>query len=386
MKRQIKLWLFGIGSFFINLVEGFRKADDVIMGGGEDDAGTVGISQRMETNRVSHALLRGEVTQEVEDLRYRTYLVDREAKEREYFSPTLTLKRDRQNNKFLSYEHADGGKIITKQAVSVEAESVNESILRLEDPTMSRQAEFNIKLGREYGLHPRFMLEEYTKFIVIREHTDKRHYLDFYVSIYPNKFDFKSKGFISEIKKIRDGYSRSDVVNLERLFFTTYRAYNFDDMCEFEYDNIVFKEIVEFDGHYVVRFTGKVVKYGVDVVKRDYYSERMQKKYDKKERKDFALPVGETHEHREYICERCGKKIVYDTEEIDFAPINMPRDIVEDDGEVGMSNLMPVPEEDEPDMDVTEYLDAEVIHATYGKYLCKECLAKHLEELEGGEV
>ena len=55
------------------------------------------INQEAHTSRVSKALLKGELTQEVKELRYRTYTVDREAKNYEYFSPTLAKKPSKKN-------------------------------------------------------------------------------------------------------------------------------------------------------------------------------------------------------------------------------------------------------------------------------------------------
>lgn len=386
MKKFLLGVYLGVSSFFINLMNGLKKADDVIMGGDQNSAGDVGVTRQVEDSRVSHALLRGEVTQEVEDLRYRTYKVDREAKQREYFSPTLAMKREKHDSKFIKYENVDNSKLITIQPVSVNVETVNETIIRLGEEHPDMQATYNIELIRPFGFTPRYRIEEYTTQLVIREKNEMRHYLDFYVSKYANPYDRKSKGFQSELKRIREGRTNSDVVDISKLEFTTFRAYGYDDLCEFEYDNMVFKEIVEFDGFYIIRFVGVCRKKGVDVVKRDFYSERVEKRYAEKQSKEKPLDLFPTYDHREYKCDMCGKTIVYDTEEIDYAPIQAPRCVVEDPED--KNSLIPVVsdgDEEEP-TNVTEYLDAEIIAATYGKTLCKECLAKFMKQMEGGVV
>jgi hypothetical protein len=67
-------------SLFYSLPFGLKAADSEIMGAnstGEVDD-TV-IQQQVNDKRVAKHLLKGEITQEVEELRYRTYKVDKES-------------------------------------------------------------------------------------------------------------------------------------------------------------------------------------------------------------------------------------------------------------------------------------------------------------------
>ena len=77
-----------------------KSTEDIVFhqSGLDGDSGT-SIIKQVQDKRVSEALLKGEITQEVQELRYRTYKVDKESKTYEYYSPTLALKNDKQNNK-----------------------------------------------------------------------------------------------------------------------------------------------------------------------------------------------------------------------------------------------------------------------------------------------
>ena len=110
--RTIKsLW----GGFFW----GLKSADEIVFQSSENNTPGSTIIQEVSDKRVSKALLKGEVTQEVEELRYRTYRVDREAKNYEYIAPTLAFRKEKEkkdnDSKFITYENSENLEIITIQ-------------------------------------------------------------------------------------------------------------------------------------------------------------------------------------------------------------------------------------------------------------------------------
>ena len=102
MKGLMKHLVNKIRLFFYSLFYGLKGTEDIVFHqtGINGDGGT-SIIKEVEDKRVSKALLKGEVTQEVEELRYRTYLVDKESKTFEYYAPTLAIKKEAQDTKFL---------------------------------------------------------------------------------------------------------------------------------------------------------------------------------------------------------------------------------------------------------------------------------------------
>ena len=106
-----------ISNAWTRLMFGLKNTENELFTqlGASQDTGT-SINHEASSHRVSQALLKGELTQEVKELRYRTYTIDREAKSYEYFSPTLAKKIDRKiDSKFVSFENSENLNVITIQ-------------------------------------------------------------------------------------------------------------------------------------------------------------------------------------------------------------------------------------------------------------------------------
>ena len=354
-----------IGNWFyltwVGLFYGLKATDkEVFTQSGIDMGGGISMDEEMHTNRISHDLLAGKETQAVKELRYRTYQVDREAKNYEYFSPYLATKRDKQDSKFVKYENEDNLPIITIQNNTAEVKGVLETLEYVN--SVSEKKEYTIKITRGKFL-PRYRIEEYTKRLVVKKKKkDTKAILDFYVSMYPNEEDVKSKGFVNEIKRIKENGTRSDIIDFKTVSFVTNHAYLLDDMIEFKFKNIVYKGIKEFDGHYVISFLCDIVVNGKDLVE-NFKSKSMEEKYKNKEKKDVIYDMTPNMIRQVYHCEECGKEIVYDVGEIDKMDVRSLEDI--DNNGYGESNT-------------TEYFDMQMAEQTLGKRLCRSCLAKYI--------
>ena len=109
-----------IKDLWVAFMYGMKNTEDVTLKqtSASDNHG-VTINQTINDSRVSKALLKGELTEEVKELVYRNYLVDKESKSFEYYTPTLAMKRDKLDSKFVSYWNDDNLKIITIQPNNV---------------------------------------------------------------------------------------------------------------------------------------------------------------------------------------------------------------------------------------------------------------------------
>lgn len=373
-----KIW-FTVKTFFHNLFYGMAAADQVLFSNNNDTSSIV-INKEVQDKRVSKALLKGEVTQEVEELRYRTYKVARESKGFEYFSPTLAKKKDINDSKFVNYENSDNLELITIQPNFFEKGTVYEALKQVDitdADIVKNEAAINVgkfKQDKRYTIIlkrnefaiPRYYLEEYITRLVVRHNVedDKKYYLDFYVSKYPNISDFKSKGFIKEIERVKNDGLRSDILDFTNVEFTTTHAYQMDDMIEFKFKYPIYKDIIEYDGHYIIRFTAQLISQ-FDMMD-DFYSKTMDEKYKNKQAKDVVFNINGGDEHVEYYCEVCGKEIIYDTDDINNKPIKAPRGI-----------------DEEIDLDeehVSEYFDIQMTEQTTGQKMCRKCFYNWLKE------
>lgn len=334
-----------------------------------------GINVVQDVNQGVHelakALLRGELTEEVKQLRYRNYKVDREAKKYKYFSPTLALKKkEGKDNKFISFDKSDGLEVITVQYNYAISEDVLDAIKQIENGGRGKKTKYKFEFKRDFI--PRFRMEEFAKKVVVKRLDETHAILDFYFSKYPERFfrrsddkSFRSKVFIHEIESIRDKGVKSDMLDVEELRFVTNHAYKQDDLMEFVFKNIMFREVAEFDGDYILRFKASIEHDGIDLTAA-FYNKEMAEKYENKEKKELVLDVSGGAPIETYVCSDCGKVVTFDTQKMEEMPISEARDI---DAEIN----------EEDSWSVTEYMDMQIIEQTIGKKLCKSCLKKYID-------
>ena len=146
----------------------------------------------------------------------------------------------------------------------------------------SFKTEFPIKVDRMF--YPKFMIENFTKKLNVRDVDGESKLLEFYVSKYPDKDDKKTFIFINQIKKAIENPLSVNLLELVNISFVTYKCLGVADFLLFEYDNVSFDKIVEFDGHYVIKFKAKISINGEPMFDK-YRVEELDNKYINKERK-----------------------------------------------------------------------------------------------------
>lgn len=377
MKKLLTKLLNNIRFFFINFVSATKSTETQILSQRGVDSGggctTMHQDVTQGTHALAKALLKGELTEEVKQLRYRTYKVDREAKKYKYFAPTLALKKkEGKDNKFISYDKSDGLDVITIQDNYPLTESIVDALNQIENGGRGNRAKYKIEIKR--SLVTRFRIEEFLKKLVVKRIDETHAMLDFYFSKYPEKFynngndkSFRSKAFINELEKIRNNLTKSDILEMEQVRFVTNHAYHQDDLIEFVFKNISFNGITEFDGDYVLKFKSSIEHDGVDLTSA-YYNKTMDEKYKNKEKKELTVSFQGDIPVETYTCSDCGKTVNFDVKKIDEKRISEARSVDEKTNN-----------DDEDIWDVLSYIDMQVVEQTIGKKLCKKCLKKYLD-------
>lgn len=344
------------------LAYGLKITEEEILtqkGANNDD--NITTNQNVDAQRMSRALLNGEETQAVQELRDRTYRVSDAASKLEYITNNLVVKK--QDKKDVVYENSENLKIKLIQFNDEIVQNILDELKRVN--SFGESPKFIINIERDF--FPRYRLEEFSKKLVIKELEDDRVQLDFYVSTYPDEFNFKSKGFINEIKRIKENNLRSDILDFKCVKFITQKAYKVDDLLEYQFDKIFFSTIDIFDGYYVVKFKAHVKIDGVNIIEK-YKMKEIDEKYNNKTKKDVIFNLSEI-DNKEYICSECGKKITNDNL---LKPVdNVKFDEVEhSDGTIHYIS----------DDSITEFYDAQITLETYGRVICKKCLEKLIKE------
>ena len=303
-----------IKKYFLNLWYGLpfgmKAADTEIMGNKAVDDNGVNIQQEVSDQRVAKHLLNGEVTQEVEELRYRTYLVENESKNYKYLGNGVAIKEDK----------VEKPKERTKFKFTQENESICESVLEsLKQVGKTGVDKYRFEI--DYKEFVRFKVEKFaTKIDVdINEETGKIE-TTLHFSTEPNPYDGTSMPFINEIKKLLDVKTeaqeeRNEIASsILNISFTTYKAYNEDDFVNYSFINGgKFKEFRQDGYEYLLTLTwGEYLRLPLDLESK-YYSKSMAEKYAKKERKDANVSM--VNAERKRYCSICGKEMsVYDAD------------------------------------------------------------------------
>jgi hypothetical protein len=303
-----------IKKYFLNLWYGLpfglKAADSEIMGSKSVGDNDTSIHQEVSDERVAKHLLKGEVTQEVEELRYRTYKVDKESQNYKYLGNGVAVKE----------KEGEKPTVKTKYKFTQDNESICESVLE----ALKQVGNYGVDRYRfeiDYKQFIRFKIEKFiTKVDVeINEETGLiRTILHFNTE--PNPYDGASMPFINELKKLFDvkteaQIERNDIASsIMNLSFTTYKAYNEDDFVNYSFINgAKFKEFKQEGYDYLLTFEwGEYLRLPLDLESK-YYSKSMAEKYAKNERKNVEVSMVDAERKR--YCSICGKEMsVYDAD------------------------------------------------------------------------
>jgi hypothetical protein len=146
---------------------------------------------------------------------------------------------------------------------------------------ITTKTERPIKLSRENL--PNFYLENFTKKLNIRRIDKDKKLLEFCVSVYPDEFNRTSRLFISAVKKLMNG-TKQTFSDIKEVEFVTYKSLGVDDFLNFKYEIESFDKIIEFNGHYVIKFIATKVVSGVDIFEKHKVNS-LEMKYQNKEKK-----------------------------------------------------------------------------------------------------
>lgn len=287
---------------------GLKAAGDEILGSGEADQAGTEVNQQVTDKRVAKHLLKGEVTQEVEELRYRTYRVANESEKYKYVGNGVVVKEEKETPKDK-----------TRFKFSQENENICQSVL----DTMNQVGNYGIERYRleiDYNSFVRFKVEKFAKKIDvdIDEKIGKVE-TTLHFNTEPDPYDAASMPFINELKKLLNAneyeISRNEIAtSIYNLSFTTYKAYNEDDLVNYSFiKGGKFKEFKQDGYEYLLTLEwDEYLRLPTDLESK-YYSKSMAEKYAKKERKEVAPEMINTERKR--YCSVCGKEMsVYDAD------------------------------------------------------------------------
>lgn len=282
---------------------GMKGANDEIMNQNGSD-GDFGIIQNKESNRLSQALKKGEVTQEVEELRYRDYLVSRKSKDYKYIGNGQAIKT--KNNV------VNKNKFSFIQSNSIICESIEHELNRIGSYGTDRYV-FNII----YSDVTKYKIEAYASYGRFTVDNSNIKIELFFDKTLKNKYDSVSYAILKELKNISNFNSSYQIenndicTNVRVLGFTTYKAKGENDLVQYMINNLKFVSCKEYDDVFILTYDSDSFT-RVDLTEK-FYSKTMDEKYKNKEPKNIDIVYCGIE--REEFCENCGSKInVFDAD------------------------------------------------------------------------
>lgn len=241
-------------TFFVYIFYGLRAADKAAFSSDSSANGNKGnIEVQDEEQSVYKDLLRGEVTQEVRELRHEMYYSERESHKYKYIGNGIAVKKnDIFSDEVKGLENSDGFKVILVQNNAEDTGGVRDAL------EMGDHREYTLKIERNFI--PRFRIEEFTHKLVVKAVDDKHVMLDFYLTKYESQFNRRHRPFLNEVDRIYQGDKQSDVLDFHGVHFVTFRAWGASDLVEYKFENVEFDNIVEFNGDYVLKFFADIVE------------------------------------------------------------------------------------------------------------------------------
>lgn len=255
-------------------------------------------SQLQESHNVYKDLRRGEVTQEVEELRHSTYNVYRESNNYQYIGDGVATKKELNKSDNCEYHFTLHNNIV--------CDSVSDGLNKIE------KNDFGIDkytLSIKYEDIPRFRLERFCKMIEV-DISDGIAKIKLHFSAFYDTYDSTSKSFLNAMDNVGklSGYYeiiRNEICsNINNISFTTYKANGEDDLISYEFSNIEFLDYQKNYFEYVITYKANYKR--LDLLEK-YYSSTMDKKYKNNEKKNSTLDLSGVI--RETICDVCGKEM-----------------------------------------------------------------------------
>lgn len=313
-----------IKDFFLKIVNalpfGLQGAEREIMGSNNTgDGGTV-ITQEVSDERVAKHLLKGEVTQEVEELRYRTYKVANESEKYKYVGNGVAFKNEDDTKK---------SDVRTKYNVTQENKIICSSILKeLQHVDNYGTEEYRVEIM--YNDVVRFKLERYAHTINVKI-DETKNIIETTLRFWKNrdKYDATSGAFLNALKEaieIKNEYaiSRNEILSsIESISFSTYKASGDEDFVTYAFtEGCKYLEGFETKDEYILTFSWDSYIRVPLKPEEKYYSKTMDEKYRTNARKKVNVELMPLE--KKYFCSVCGKEVDEYTASIQMADGQKP--------------------------------------------------------------
>ena len=303
-----------IKNLFYALPFGLKGADSEIMGVGDmTNADGVSVKQQVQDKRVAKHLLKGEITQEVEELRYRTYKIDRETDNYSYVGNGMAVKND-------------------KKAVSdlIKFSQPNKLLCSDVLTELNRVGNYGVEkytIEIDYTSPVRIKLEQFITLVDVYIKKGEQAITTLHFSDTPNPMEFKSKPFVKSLDILCDIFNKNDTYAISRnefataLFCMNFTTMNATDdepnIINYSFSMPDLIAVQHVNGEYLLKYQWKIHT-RTDLTEK-FFNAELEEKYKNKEKKkvetekvsieDAVKDWWATHDDKNIKCHVCGKGI-----------------------------------------------------------------------------
>lgn len=274
-----------IKSLFYALPFGLKGADTEIMGSG-NTGGEDGIvaKQQVQDNRVAKHLLKGEITKEVEELRYRTYKIDRETDKYDYVGNGIAVKKEKSNPKPNVIKFSQPNKMICSDVLT--------ELKRVDGYEIEKYT-----VDIEYKYPVRIKLEQFITLVDVYIEEGENAVTTLHFEDAMNPSEFKSKPFINMLSKLYDDFNKNDTYAISKndyaaaligmSFATTNTIGDEHSIISYSFSLPELIAVQHDNGEYLLKYQWKVYK-RVDLTDK-FFNAELEEKYKNKEKKNVKV-------------------------------------------------------------------------------------------------
>lgn len=254
------------------------------------------IQQLVNKSTLAQDLLKAEVTQEVEELRYQTYTIAEEAKKFKYIGEGVAVRVDTQNRQRINF----------RQVNKFNVRGVLDELNRVNAKTYGDET---YTLNLKHETLPRYKMEKYcTSFevdISTVETDIKANTFTLFFDNIPNVNEVTSKSFHNELDRIINGV-KSELTEIELVSFITFNVNGENDLIKYDLSHLKMISIEKTKTDYVIVY--QIESFQREDLTDKFFSASMAKKYEQKSVKN-ATYDGFNKSSVVRYCSECGKEI-----------------------------------------------------------------------------
>ena len=277
-----------------------KGVEDIMLKQKTTTSETPAVQQKQTFNLLAEALLRGEVTEEVELLRDRMYFVSEESKKKDMLNAESIVDRGsgrilvditttnegetKRSDKIKKIKINNSGKPIVYE------DGITNLILSMREKLFTEGIVDEEKklIQLEWGFTPKYKIEKYITNISVREDNEKNKIVDVYIPMAFDKTSNVESFLVNELKRLKEKLCGPTSFLFDTISFITEDAYGCEDLNLFEYKTISFNSINTFKDKYVLSYNVSPVIEREKVTDK-YIKPELREKYAKKEKKNVKL-------------------------------------------------------------------------------------------------